>query len=304
MRVAEFYYLEGGLFFGFLVAAGLTVISLSRPDYRVARRCAWAAAILFGSIAIVWGVTTTESAWIRIPAVGIAGLLAAISLTEALRFIKIREFPAMAEAPPVRRAPTLEATNRSVIDATGGQFPSDMPFPFAKADSDSFINMPGVKVTKNPDGTMTMSSGPVTQQFPPPTGEYTKLSKQKLKAEISKASSELRTFDSERSEAFRSLFAKYSNNDFSKNPRPSGFDNEWKALAEQFRPRTEHLAKLAQSLASECMVRISSLDGSTLSNAAQSGAGGVLNAKFAGPHPAFEAAEFLDELSRRLDRPN
>ena len=48
MDWAAFYYLEGGLLFGFLAAAGLTLISLVRPDYRIARRCAWAAAILFG----------------------------------------------------------------------------------------------------------------------------------------------------------------------------------------------------------------------------------------------------------------
>lgn len=93
MDVASFYYLQGGLLFGFLIAAGLTVVSLNQPNYRIARRCAWASAILFGSIAVVWGVTTMESPWIRIPAVGIAGLVAAICLTEALRFIKEREFP-------------------------------------------------------------------------------------------------------------------------------------------------------------------------------------------------------------------
>ena len=93
MDVASFYYLQGGLLFGFLIAAGLTVVSLNQPNYRIARRCAWASAILFGSIAVVWGVTTMKSPWIRIPAVGIAGLVAAICLTEALRFIKEREFP-------------------------------------------------------------------------------------------------------------------------------------------------------------------------------------------------------------------
>jgi hypothetical protein len=97
-------------------------------------------------------------------------------------------------AAPTPRGPTLEATNRSIIDATGGQFPSDMPFPFAKADSDSFISMPGVKVAKNPDGSMTVSSDPVTQQFPPPTGEYAKLNKPQLKAEISKIMSKVKPF--------------------------------------------------------------------------------------------------------------
>lgn len=91
MGVAEFYYLEGGLLFGFLVAAGLTVISLNRPEYRIARVCAYASAILFGSIAVVWGVVTPESFWIRFLAVGTAGFIAAGCLAEALRFITARE---------------------------------------------------------------------------------------------------------------------------------------------------------------------------------------------------------------------
>jgi hypothetical protein len=177
VQVTEFYYLEGGLFFGFLVAAGLTVISLNRPDYRVARRCAWAAALLFGSIAVVWGVSTMEQAWIRIPAVGIAGLIAAISLTEALRFIKNREFPnhpASTSDAPISRRPTLEATNKSVIDATGATIPGDLPFQFGRADNNSVIDMPGITVTTK-DGITTVTPGHLNRRFPPPTGEYSRL---------------------------------------------------------------------------------------------------------------------------------
>ena len=60
MNVTGFYYLEGALFFGFLVAVGLTVICLNRPEYRVARRSTWVAAILFGSVAVVWNLSTVE----------------------------------------------------------------------------------------------------------------------------------------------------------------------------------------------------------------------------------------------------
>jgi hypothetical protein len=105
--IAEFYYLEGGLFFGFLVAAGLTVISLARPDYTIACRCAWAAAVLFGSIAVVWGITTMESAWIRIPAVGAVGFIAAISLSEAIRFIRARELIFAVETSAAKRSDVL-----------------------------------------------------------------------------------------------------------------------------------------------------------------------------------------------------
>jgi hypothetical protein len=108
MGFAEFYFIESGLFFGFVVAVGLAVISLNQPDFKVARRCAILAAILFGSIGMVWGVTTPESIWIRIPAVGLVGLVMAISLSESLRFVMKREILAVPELPktnPVREAP-------------------------------------------------------------------------------------------------------------------------------------------------------------------------------------------------------
>jgi hypothetical protein len=90
--VTGFYYLEGALFFGFLVAVGIAVIRVNRPEYGVAGRSTRAAAILFVSIAVVWGVSTVESAWIKIPAIAIVGIIVAISLTEAL-LIKNRKFP-------------------------------------------------------------------------------------------------------------------------------------------------------------------------------------------------------------------
>jgi hypothetical protein len=102
MQVADFYYMEIGLLFGAAVSVGLTAVALNRPAYRMARRCALAATILFASIAVMWGVTTVETAWIRIPAVGLAGLIAAICLTEALRFIKDREGTVAPSAPTAR----------------------------------------------------------------------------------------------------------------------------------------------------------------------------------------------------------
>lgn len=298
-----------------LVPGMTSVPSATHIEFKISRICALAAATLFLFKVALWGSDLTAA---RVGLIAPLGAIIAVAAAYTLHWINkkeeaataiVRDTPekAKAEIHPenksemVRSQLALEATNRSVIDATGGQFPSDMPFPFAKADNDSFINMPGVKVTKNSDGSMSVSSAPVTQQFPPPTGEYANLSKQELRAEIVKASSELRSFDAERTESFRLLSSKYSDNDFSKNPRPDKFAQESKDISGQLQPKTDRLAKLAQSLASECMARIGVLDGSTLSMSARSGAGGVLHAKFAGPHPALEAAEFLDELSRRLD---
>jgi len=119
MNVTGFYYLEGALFFSFLVAVGLIVIRLIRPEDGVARRSTWAAAILFGSIAIMWGVSTVESAWIKIPAIAVVGIIVAIFLTEAL-LIKNRKFStqsnSVAGGSPAQ--PTLETTNKSAIDAS------------------------------------------------------------------------------------------------------------------------------------------------------------------------------------------
>ena len=89
MGIAEFYYIEGGLLFGFVVAVGLTVISLNR--YRIAKWCAVVAAILFASIAVVWGITTAEAQWVRVLAVGIIGFIAAAGLSKSLRFINKQE---------------------------------------------------------------------------------------------------------------------------------------------------------------------------------------------------------------------
>ena len=127
MNGTGFYYLEGALFFGFLVAVGLTVIRLNRPEYGVARRSTWAAAILFGGIAVVWGVSTVESAWIKIPAIAIVEIIVAISLTEAL-LIKNRKFPtqfnSVAGGAPAQ--PTLETTTMSAIDASRATIPGDL----------------------------------------------------------------------------------------------------------------------------------------------------------------------------------
>ena len=127
MNVAGFYYLEGALLFGFLVAVGLTVIRLNRPEYGVARRSTWVAAILFGSIAVVRSLSTVESDWIEISAVAIVGMIVAISLTEAL-LIKNRKFSTQSNSVVSDAAaqPTLETTNKSAIDPSRATIPGDL----------------------------------------------------------------------------------------------------------------------------------------------------------------------------------
>jgi hypothetical protein len=285
MGVAEFYYLEGGLFFGFLVAAGLTVVSLNRPDYRVARRCAWAAAILFGSIAAVWGVTTTEPAWIRLPAVGIVGLIAAISLTEALRFIKSREFPSPpSAATAAQRGPTLEAINRSTIDATEAVIPGDLPFQFGKAENDSLINMRGVQVTKTEQGGWIITPGQSNIEFPEPPAEYAFLSTPGLRLELQTLAHTLHEIQAQYTAEARQAISDKKDT--------SPVFEKYNAIYQ------DKFADLSLALASAALKRIGTL--SDVSRSAQSGGTFVYYKKFAGPTPAGDIAAFLDLLSVKL----
>ena len=286
MSVAEFYYLEGGLFFGFLVAAGLTVISLNRPAYGVAKRCAWAAAIMFGSIAVVWGVTTTEAPWIRIPAVGIAGLVAAICLTEALRFIKAREFPAPDKTieAPLSRGPTLEATNRSTIDAAGATIPGDLPFQFGRADRDSLIAMPGIKVTKADNGWKVTLPENVNYQFPSPPPKYAAMPTRELRRQLQATANDLRAFQVQFTAAYRQALPDRARAD---------------EVGETYRVEYEkRFLEPSFSLASAAMSKIGTI---TLPKAANSGGQIVYYKKFVGPNAAGDAATFLDTLSEGLN---
>jgi hypothetical protein len=259
------------------------VISLARPDYRIARRCAWAAAVLFGSIAIVWGVTTPESAWIRVPAVGIAWLVAGICLTEALRFIAHRELsenPELSTTSSASRKPIFEATNRSEIITKDGTFTGEIPFQIGKADTDSKIDMTGV-----------LWIGPNSPtKFPPPTGEFSGLSNEDLRAETYRASQEIRSFQLRYDDEARKLPLR--------GPFPQAVDNHIAELQVIFsRYNLEYQSKfadLALSLASELLARTKSLD--VVSANAPVGAHVILNRKFSGSN----AAEFLEAVAAKL----
>ena len=288
MDVASFYYLEGGLLFGFLVASGLTVVSLNKPNYRVARRCAWASAILFGSIAVVWGITTMKSAWVQIPAVGIAGLIAAICLSEALRFIKEREFPSILPSAhvAVQRGPTLEATKNSTIDATGAVISGDLPFQFGRADNGSVISMRGAVVTRQGDGIVSLRAGatPVPVQFPPPTGEFSRFSNGQLKAREIKMSADLRDFQDQFTAEIQTL------------PRQDGTPNDIiRTVGDKYSMEyQQRFVEEGRSIASEMLARITKKSpGATFS-----GNGGMMlyYGSFAGPRAALDVAVFLDTL--------
>jgi hypothetical protein len=223
------------------------------------------------------------------------------AITEAQRPIVERLDKLANEAVSTHRSrqPTLEATNRSVINATGAEFPSDMPFPFAKANNDSRIDMPGLKVVKHSDGSMTVQPGHAPRQFPPPTGEFSPLTSAQLRAKLLETAAELRTLHAEHRAGFDEILRKYPSRDASGRP-PVELNGAWKKRSERYRPTNEHYARLSQSLASESIARIGPVDTSSMSNLARFGISAALNAKFAGAQPALEAAELLEALSRRL----
>src|ERR1700730_320904 len=118
MGIIEFFCLVAGVIAGILATAGYGVLSLSPADFRISRRCFWAAGLLFLGIGIVWGITTVEPAWVRIPAVGVIGLIAAIGLSEGLRWISGREsasltFPA---ATPIPAVPLVQPTPSPIVE--------------------------------------------------------------------------------------------------------------------------------------------------------------------------------------------
>jgi hypothetical protein len=293
-------------FSGITGGLGTAMLFASPPiKVRAVRVLFWAAALSFGSTGIVWSATSEGQAlWVQMVVAAAAAAVAAAGLTWGLWELRGR---AAHEAAPYgtgkateQRRSTLEATNRSVIDATGAEFPADLS-PFARADTDSLIDMPGVKVTRLPDGGLLVNPGgaTTTRSFPPPTGEFSQFSTANLTEKLQEIIGALRALDAEQTPAYQEIMRKYAGQ-YVGLPAPKGMDDEWRALSDRYRPANTRFAKIAQSIASECMVRIGSLEASAMSHAAQSGVGIVLQAKFAGPRPAFYAAEFLDALSRRL----
>jgi hypothetical protein len=293
MDVASFYYLEGGLLFGFLVASGLTVVSLNKPNYRVARRCAWASAILFGSIAVVWGITTMESAWIRIPAVGIAGLIAAICLSEALRFIKEREFPSVLSSPQAAAVggPWIEATRDSRISTRGALIAGTAPFTgrFVRADKGSTVDMDNMAMI-GPDAPMA---------FPPPTGEYSNLTDPEFRVVVETIIEHLHQFQYEMDKE-----NPYPKIDMRDRQQFLAARDRWKENRQKKAAIFEaEFGSTAKSIASELVSRARrarSLSTINLPPDEQIGAQVILQNKFAGPKPADSAANYLHTILQAL----
>lgn len=285
------------------IAAGLAVLA---SNYRVARVLFWIAALSFGSLGVVWsGTSEGYSLSVQMAVSAIIGAIAAAGLTWALWEIRNKqnsEKPrdAVATAQPSSRGPTLEANTGGKIDATGAVIPGDLPFQFGKAESGGIIDMPGTIVTRKDDGsiTITPSPVPVNRTFPAPTGEYSKLTIPELVEKLSITSNELRALDKEQSDQFDVVIQKYGRPTSSPPPE---MKQDWNAVSKKFEPANEKYAALAQSLAAECMTRIPPINSSSMSQSVHIGALDVYHGRFAGSHPAFHAAAFLDFLSKQLE---
>lgn len=192
---------------------------------------------------------------------------------------------------PAPRGPTLEATNGSTIDATGSIIPGDLPFQFGKADGGSVIDMPGTVVTRRHDGSILIEPGkiPVNRVFPAPTGEFSNLSNEEMRARAHVMAASLRDFQRRFDAENRTL---------PRLPPPQhGVDNElWKGFFEKY--HTEYREKFADqslSIASEIMSRIeAAAPGTRIQHA---GALMLYHKTFAGPRAALEVADFLDMLA-------
>jgi hypothetical protein len=188
------------------------------------------------------------------------------------------------------RTPTLEASSGGKIDATGAVIPGDLPFQFGKVEGGGVIDMPGIRVTRKEDGTITVTPGatPVNRTFPPPTGEFSRLSDVDLEGELRKTARELRAFQTRLEAEQRALPQHLARDDLEK-----AASTLWAKYKAEYDVR---LLPSAYSLACEALHRLRhKAPGDTL----HFSAGSLLYHKsFAGPRAALDAAEFLEQLAQ------
>jgi hypothetical protein len=104
MGLTDFLLLAGAAVVGVLATAVYGMLALPAGYFRAARVCAWAAAIIFVALGILWAVETQYMFWIRALVVGAMAAGAAIDLTEALRQINhLAEHQEAATAAPNAR---------------------------------------------------------------------------------------------------------------------------------------------------------------------------------------------------------
>lgn len=271
------------------MSAGLAMLA---SKYSVARVLFGIAALSFWNMGVVWSATSTDySLSTQMIVSAVIGALAAAGFAWVLWEIRTKEAKEAqaqaipATAPPTRR-PTLEATNRSTIDATGATIPGDLPFQFGRADNDSLMNLRGTQVTKTEDGGFRIAFGQSNSniEFPEPPTEYAFLSTPELKTHLQALAHTLLEIQEQFTAEAR---------------QTGGDDKKWVTVFQKYNGiYQEKFADLSFSLASVALKRIGTL--SDVPKSAASGGELIYYKKFAGPTPAGDMAAFLDLLSVKL----
>jgi hypothetical protein len=184
------------------------------------------------------------------------------------------------------KRPTFEATNRSEILTRGAAISGTVPYPLARADRDSKVDMSGM-LWIGPDA---------PTQFPAPTGEFSKLSNAELRRQVREIVVELRSFQ-----------ARFNAESPELDPRHLTIEQIKAGAARQnmafSRFADEYQLKfpaIVLSLASELLKRTNGLDDDSTSQDARIGAQLILSRRFAGGQPAARVAEFLDAVAAKL----
>jgi hypothetical protein len=251
--------------------------------------------ILIGlAVAIWYGSSKTFGLWTGFAGAVLLLLAGSLQWQQAILQSQASEQPtqrggdiAPASTQPVR-APTLEATNKSKIDATGAQIPGDLPFQFGRADNNSLIDMPGINVTRTDDG-FTVTSGNVNRQFPAPTGEFASMLVPELRRRIQITVSDLRQFQED-----------FNRNFFEPNRKWPSEAKAKTVLARYGALYDQKFSRITFSLASAALSKIGTIDGSEMSREARDGGNIVYHGKFVGPDPAERAAAFLELIENKL----
>jgi hypothetical protein len=295
----EFATAEGSLAFAYLIgwlAIAAGVFEMTPERYRVARNCLWGCCLIFGALAVMWGVDSEASVWVRAPMVFLLGGIAALAAFESAVYLKKLQTPDSESAPSTQRAattPTLEATRGATIDAQGAIIPGDLPFQFAKASDGAVISMPGVSITRKEDGAYLITpggAGPVNKQFPPPKGEFSALSNAQLVAREKDIASSFREFQQRVSEALDKL-----PRDQDQRARDATFTAAYEPFVDEYKKQFEGIGL---DLASEFLARLGTVENAP--RTANLGGQMLLYGSFAGPTPASDIADFLDFLAEKM----
>jgi hypothetical protein len=86
MRVSDAILWVDGILLSASIGWALVVAYLQSPNYVLLRRLFWVIALGIGIFVIVWDVTATQSAWVRVPFVALASVAIGVFVVEGTRW--------------------------------------------------------------------------------------------------------------------------------------------------------------------------------------------------------------------------